>query len=263
MAALKLKLIKLGGSVLTFKEKPLLVRREVLSSLVAEIRDVLLENNDMRLVLVHGGGSFGHYIVRKCLNIVGRIDDRCFSEAAFYMSILNNVVVRELLSSNLMPITIPPHAIFKFTSDGSLQYDLKIIKDFMEKGFIPILYGDVVLCSDGYKVLSGDTIAWVIAKELNVKEIVFVTDVDGIYNKDPKKYEDAILLERVKAYELMKLDLRSSNRYDVTGSMEFKLLEGVKLGVNGVIVKVINGLIKGNLFKALNDEDFVGTVVEY
>lgn len=263
MATLRLKLIKLGGSVLTFKDRPLHVRREVLNSLTSEIRDALLKNKDMRLVLVHGGGSFGHYIVRKCLNTVGRIDSKCFSEVTFYMSILNNIVIRELLSNNLMPVTIPPHAVFKFTSDESLQYDLKIINDYLERDFIPILHGDVVLCSNGYKVLSGDTIVWVITKELNIKEIIFVTDVDGIYNKDPKKYVDAVLLKHVKAYELMKLDLRSSNTYDVTGSMEFKLLEGIKLGVKGVTVKVVNGLIKGNLFKALNDEDFIGTVVEY
>ena len=49
-------LIKLGGSIITNKEKPLSARRKTIENLSKSLRKI-----DEPIIIVHGGGSYGHY----------------------------------------------------------------------------------------------------------------------------------------------------------------------------------------------------------
>ena len=49
-------LIKLGGSIITNKEKPLSPRRKTIDSIAKS-----LKKNSEPIIIVHGGGSYGHY----------------------------------------------------------------------------------------------------------------------------------------------------------------------------------------------------------
>src|SRR3990170_1491595 len=49
-------LIKLGGSIITNKEKPLSPRRRTIDRIIHRLKKV-----DESIVVVHGGGSYGHY----------------------------------------------------------------------------------------------------------------------------------------------------------------------------------------------------------
>jgi isopentenyl phosphate kinase len=49
-------LIKLGGSIITNKKKPLSAKRKTITKIVKSLKKI---NEDF--VIVHGGGSFGHY----------------------------------------------------------------------------------------------------------------------------------------------------------------------------------------------------------
>lgn len=258
----ELKIVKLGGSVITQKERPLYVRRDVIKRLVIELRNALLDRGTMKLILVHGGGSFGHYFIRRCLETKGFIDTECFSRTSYFMTILNSIIVKEMLDCDLPSVSIAPHTIFRYLSGNKMVYDLNIVKEYLYRGIIPILYGDVVLGDSGYRVLSGDSISWILAMELGAREVVFVTDVNGLYDRDPKKYKDAVMIRYAKAYELANFEFTSDTR-DVTGSMGFKLMEGIKLGIKGTTVKIINGFVEGVLYKVLVDRDFFGTVIEY
>ena len=53
-------LLKLGGSLLTNKNKPFSIREDVVRNAVQQI----IEAND-KLILIHGGGSFGHPLAKK------------------------------------------------------------------------------------------------------------------------------------------------------------------------------------------------------
>ena len=49
-------LIKLGGSIITNKEKPLSVRRKTIEKIAKSLKKI-----DETMIIVHGGGSYGHY----------------------------------------------------------------------------------------------------------------------------------------------------------------------------------------------------------
>ncbi|MDW3626632.1 MAG: hypothetical protein QOK72_08305, partial [Nitrososphaeraceae archaeon] len=52
----KLVIIKLGGSVITFKEKPLSANYKAINNI-----SKILSKLEIPLIIVHGGGSYGHY----------------------------------------------------------------------------------------------------------------------------------------------------------------------------------------------------------
>jgi len=62
--------------------------------------------------------------------------------------------------------------------------------------------------------VTSDSIAAYVAGRVNAGKVVLVTDVDGVFTSDPKKFSDAKLIEKLSAKELSKLNQRTSvDRY--------------------------------------------------
>ena len=98
--------------------------------------------------------------------------------------------------------------------------------------------------------------AAVVAEILNIRRILYATDIDGVYDKDPKIYRDARKLDRVTVEKLEKV-LRQ--RYEAGG---YELLDPIALRIikrSCIEVTIFNGMEPENIFKALKNE--IGTLV--
>ncbi len=250
--------VKFGGSVITRKSEPLSIRSDVLVRLASELSVFRARHRDHELVVVHGGGSFGHPLVEECLHTAGHIDRGCFSRVSFYMDFLNHVVVEALLSSELPAVGVSPRSICRGVEYADC--DVEVVGRLIDAGVVPVLHGDVTLSKDGFKVVSGDDLVWYLTKSLGVGRVVFVTDVDGVYDKDPRTASDAKVLSGMHINEVLGAAEFWGVR-DVTGGMLGKLRKPLILGVKGVEVYVVNGLIPGNLLNALEGKKVVGSVL--
>lgn len=250
--------VKLGGSVITRKNEPFSARSDTISRLAEEISVFLREDERREIILIHGGGSFGHSLVRECLEKIGRIDTQCYARVAFYMDLLNHLIIEALLASEVPVVKIPPRSICWGT--GLEECNFSVIGRFTSSGMVPVLYGDVILSGGESRVLSGDDILWYLTKSLGLKRVVFVTDVDGIYDKDPKLHGDARVLSGMHVSDVLR-EASFWEVYDVTGGMLNKLKKPLLLGIKGVKVYVINGFIPGNLLNALEEKNVVGSVL--
>jgi hypothetical protein len=56
--------LKLGGSLITDKNKPYTSRPDKFTQIAHEIKSALSRNPDLQLILGHGPGSFGHFAVK-------------------------------------------------------------------------------------------------------------------------------------------------------------------------------------------------------
>jgi molybdenum storage protein len=92
-----------------------------------------------------------------------------------------------------------------------------------------------------------------LAEVLAMKQLIFVKDEDGLYDKDPKRHEDARRIPKITLEELMK-DLPQENILDL------ELFHAWTTAKNLRRVQIVNGLVKGQLSAALRGED-VGTVI--
>lgn len=250
--------VKLGGSVITRKDEPFSIRLDTVIRLAGEVSVFRASHQDCGLALVHGGGSFGHPVVEECLKTAGCIDQECFSRTSFYMDLLSHAVAEALLSSRLPAVRIPPRSVCEGVEYESC--DLWIVSKMVDAGVIPLLYGDVVLSRDGFRVISGDDIVWYLAKFLGVEKVIFVTDVNGVYDRNPKKFGNARVLSGMHVNEALRI-AEFWGVHDVTGGMLSKLRKVLMLDLNNVEIYVINGLIPNNLLNALEGKKVVGSVL--
>ncbi len=92
-----------------------------------------------------------------------------------------------------------------------------------------------------------------LAEVLSMKQLIFVKDEEGLYDKDPKRHQDAKLIRNITLPELMK-NLPQENILDL------ELFHAWSSAKNLKRVQIINGLERGNLTRALRGED-LGTVI--
>jgi molybdenum storage protein len=83
--------------------------------------------------------------------------------------------------------------------------------------------------------------------------MIYVKDEDGLYTADPKKDRGAKLIPEITVSELEAMDLP-----DLV--VERAVLELMKNAQHRRSIRVINGLVPGNLTRALEGED-VGTLI--
>jgi molybdenum storage protein len=98
-----------------------------------------------------------------------------------------------------------------------------------------------------------DTGAYLVSEVFGARSMIYVKDEDGLYTADPKKDPGAKFIPSISVEELEALDLD-----DVV--VERSVLEMMKNAQHRRSIQIINGLVPGNLTRALNGEP-VGTII--
>ena len=261
MRGKSLTVLKLGGSVITVKDKTLTPNNSAIRRLAKEIAN----SGCSPLIIVHGGGSFGHPIAAEYRITEGFKDENQmvgFSKTHNAMVKLNMLIVEALLEEGLPAFSMAPSSLL-VTRSGRIQH---IYRDPLEQafklGFMPVLYGDVVFDYNmGFTVLSGDQILSKLATELGAERIIVGVDVDGLYTADPKINPEAQLITCLTPNELVNLidKIGGSKSVDVTGGMMGKIRELIVPAMNGVNILIVNALKPNYIYSALRGEEVIGT----
>jgi molybdenum storage protein len=98
-----------------------------------------------------------------------------------------------------------------------------------------------------------DTGAYLVSEVFGARSMIYVKDEDGLYTADPKKDRGAKFIPRITVSELERMDLQ-----DVV--VERAVLELMAHAEQRRSIQIINGLVAGNLTRALNGEP-VGTII--
>lgn len=98
-----------------------------------------------------------------------------------------------------------------------------------------------------------DTGAYLVSEVFGTRSMIYVKDEDGLYTADPKKDRHARFIPRITAAELVAMDLD-----DLV--VERAVLDLMQRAQHRRSIRVINGLVPGNLTRALEDDD-VGTLI--
>ena len=257
-------ILKLGGSAITIKEKPFTANHSVIENLAREIAKAKVPH----LVLVHGGGSFGHPLAKEYAISEGLKDPSQiigFSKTHNAMTILNRLVVETLIQCNIPAVGLAPSS-FIVTKSGRIEkMDVNIISKILEMGFVPVLYGDAVLDTrKGFTILSGDQLVASLAIIFDADRIILGVDVDGLYTDDPKSDPSAKLIEQANLNELKREHswIDKAKVTDVTGGMYGKIIELIPAIEHGTRALIVNSTKRGTVYRALCSEKVKGTIIE-
>jgi len=264
LSGLKPTILKIGGSVITDKGKELEVRMQAINRLAEETRKANIQN----LIIVHGGGSFGHPLAQRYAIAEGfkeKTQKTGFSETHHIMTVLNGLFMDALIWRNVPAVSITPSSCI-ITKNGRIQrFEDASLKMLLKMGFLPVLYGDAVLDLElGFTILSGDQLVSVLATRFNAGRIIVGVDVDGLYDADPKVKKSAKMFKHLTLEELKELrsKLGKSTPCDVTGGMIGKVAELLPAIKHGIPVTIVNATKPNYIYKALKGKKVKSTLIE-
>lgn len=241
-------LVKLGGSIITNKQKALSPRKKTIDLISKSFRKI-----KEPLIIVHGGGSYGHYwSVRYDMHTKpAKYDLHGISVVKNSMIALDKIILDSLEKNKLNPYSVPPTDFIR----GGKAIKAKILEaeKIARSGLIPVTYGDALW--HGQKksyILSGDKIMTMFAKILRPRLSIFALDVDGVYSDMRSKK----LIEEIAGHKIMisKVDM------DVTGGMSRKISEASTISKSGLKVFFVNGNKPERIVDAVKNNRFEGTV---
>ena len=202
------------------------------------------QDRSLKLVLGVGGGTRVRHTISIALDLglpVGGV-----AQLVGAMEELNAILLNTLLA---------PHGSMPMQRDHF--WDLPL---YFDAGITPIAISIPPYHfwepppAEGHLPMHGSDFGmFQLAEVLAMRQLIFVKDEDGLYDKDPKRHPDARLIPKITLEALMK-DLPAENILDL------ELFHAWTTAKNLRRVQIVNGLVPGQLTRALRGED-VGTVI--
>ncbi len=259
--------LKLGGSLITDKSREQTVLPEVLARLADEVA-ALATRPDLRLVVGHGSGSFGHTEAKKYGTRQGvhtPAQWRNFANVAHVAAKLNRHVLDALRAAGIPAINAQPSASVVCRDGVIVEMAVAPIQNALDHGLVPLVYGDVAVdeVRGGTIISTEDEFRYLATHLRPAPSEIFLAGIErGVLTRWPDG--DVIPLINSANVESIRSVLRGSHAADVTGGMESKVLEMLAQAqaMPGLSIRIFSGVEAGAVKRALLGEGVVGTVVK-
>ncbi|MEG1742548.1 MAG: glutamate 5-kinase [Clostridia bacterium] len=251
----KIIVVKVGTSTLTHESGLLNIRKiELLVKCLAD-----LQNSGRQIILVSSGaigcgvaklGFVGKSITvseKQACAAVGQCElidiyDRNFS-------IYGHKIAQILMTKDVID-NIPRRDSARGTIETLLSLDC-----------IPIVNENDTLNSEQITFGSNDTLATSVARLANADLIINMSDIDGVFDKNPRQYDTAKLIEYIpKITDEIKKYAGGAGSKRGTGGMIVKLEAAESALSHGIPTIIVNGTDPSILYKIF-DGEFVGTYI--
>jgi len=250
-------IVKVGTSTLTYANGKINLRRfELLCKVLSD-----LHNSGKEVVLVTSG-AIGVGVgklnlperptetrMRQALAAVGQCElmfmyDKMFTE-------YNNTVAQVLLTGDDVNRPISRHNVEN------------TFEALLSMGIIPVVNENDTVGTDelvGQRIGDNDNLSSIVAELVKADLLVILSDIDGLYDSDPRKNADAKRIPHVERVteELFALagDAGSSRG---TGGMVTKLQAARRAGEAGIACCIMSGENPADLYRLLEGEE-IGTL---
>ena len=129
----------------------------------------------------------------------------------------------------------------------------------LELDVLPIINENDTVNTDEISVGDNDTLGAIVAVSMQADLLVLLSDIDGLYTKDPHKYPDAELISEIAEITPEVEALGGKSRSGLgTGGMATKLTAAKKCIARGTDVIIANGSSPSVLYDILEGKK-VGT----
>ena len=241
-------LIKLGGSIITNKQKPLSPRRKTIDKILKEIGKI-----KEPVIIVHGGGSYGHYwsVKYDMHTKPAKTSPKGVAIVKNSMVELNKIILDSAVKNRINSYCLPPTDFMN--GNKAIKSKILTINDISKSGLTPITFGDALWFGQKKSyILSGDVIMTTIGKILKPRLSLFVLDVDGVYS-------DLKTKKLIHDFKKEKPEIKN-NKTDVTGGMTRKITEANNMAKAGLKIFFVNGNKPKRITDAVSGKRFEGTL---
>ena len=172
-----------------------------------QIKKSLKKNTE--LAIVTGGGN----IIRGAM--LENIDKYKADEIGMLSTYMNSIYLQSVLMN--IGVKAKVYGAFNITDMAALFSKDDILND-MKDGYVIILAGGT-----GHPYFTTDSGVVLRALELECEELLLAKNIDGVYDKDPRKYNDAKKYKKLKVDEMVSKKLEVIDLFASTLCMHNKL----------------------------------------
>lgn len=254
----KLVFVKLGGSLITDKNKPYTTKQNTINKLAESIGEIIAANKDTVYIIGNGAGSYGHFAATQYSHRTP------FGFAFIQQKVkeLNSKLIDALLLQKVPSVSLPFSSISTAKDSRLVSVFLDSLLGCLKNDIVPVIYGDVVLDSANVStIFSTEKIFSNLIEKLRdiyrIDRVIHLTTVDGLLD------ENGVAVPRVTSanFESIKQNLFKTEGFDVTGGMLHKIEESLALAKKGIKTHIANGRIDDVLLRILVNEESIGTEI--
>jgi len=269
----QLVFLKLGGSLITDKTQAYTAKLEVIEDVALQILTALQADSDLRLVIGHGSGSFGHVAASEYQTrdgffphpspLIHRERDtteenywKGFAEVWYQASALNRLVMKALHTMKIPAIALPPSANV-IASDGKVSiWETTSISMALAAGLVPVIYGDVTFDEiRGGTILSTEDLFGHLVRALHPQRILLAGLEAAVWSDFPDRTRKVDTITPHSFHEISE-GVGKADGADVTGGMESKVVQMLDLVQQhpDIKIQIFSGSEPGNIQRALRGE---------
>ncbi len=227
-------LLKLSGEALLGNQE-FGISSDVIASYSKQIKEIVDMGVEVSIVI--GGGN----IFRGLSGEAQGVDRVTGDHMGMLATVINSLALQNSIEKLGLPTRVQTAIEMPKIAEPFIK---RKAQRHLEKGRV-VIFG----AGTGNPYFTTDTAAALRATEMNVDVVIKATNVDGIYDKDPKKFKDAKKYQKVSYNEVLAKNLRIMDATAISLCRE-----------NKIPIIVFNSLIEGNLKKVIMGED-IGTTV--
>ena len=228
-------ILKLSGEALREPGSEDNISPEIVEGIALQIKAAA--QTGLEIAIVVGGGNFWRGAAA-----AGRGMDRATADyVGMLATVMNSLAVQSMLEAVGVPTRVQSAIEMKNVAESFIR---RVAMRHLEKGRV-VIFG----AGTGNPFFTTDTTAALRASEIGADVIFKATKVDGVYDKDPNKFADAVRYETVTYNEALSRNLK------VMDGTAFTLCQD-----NAIPIVVFDMTVPGNIQRALTGEN-VGTVV--
>lgn len=228
-------ILKLSGEALREPGSEDNISPEIVEGIALQIKAAA--QTGLEIAIVVGGGNFWRGAAA-----AGRGMDRATADyVGMLATVMNSLAVQSMLEAVGVPTRVQSAIEMKNVAESFIR---RVAMRHLEKGRV-VIFG----AGTGNPFFTTDTTAALRASEIGADVIFKATKVDGVYDKDPNKFSDAVRYETVTYNEALSRNLK------VMDGTAFTLCQD-----NAIPIVVFDMTVPGNIQRALTGEN-VGTVV--
>jgi len=253
---INLMVIKIGSSIVAGKDR---VDKEFLARLAATISEVKKEVKD--IVIVSSGAVAAGF---KLLGLESKPKDIVDKQACAAVGQAKLVQYYEEAFKKY-DLVVGQVLLIKEDFSNRRRYlnARSTLKRLLDLNVIPIINENDTVAINELKFVDtfgdNDNLSALVSGLLGADLLLILSDVDGLYDKNPSKYTDAKLISDVKYFNEDILNVAGDSVSGVgTGGMKTKILAAKKALDSGCYVGIINGKDPENIKRFINKEE-IGT----
>jgi uridylate kinase len=227
--------LKLSGEALREPGSQDNISPEIVEGIANQIKAA--HHTGMEIAIVVGGGNFWRGAAA-----AGRGMDRATADyVGMLATVMNALAVQSMLEAVGVPSRVQTAIEMKNVAESFIR---RLAIRHLEKGRVLILGGGT-----GNPFFTTDTTAALRASEIGADIIFKATNVDGIYDKDPRQHDDAQRFDTITYNEALARNLK------VMDGTAFTLCQD-----NNIPIVVFNMNQEDNIRRALSGDN-IGTIV--